>query len=102
MATHEQSGISEFGKMPVQVYVPRPGAYCLIFDSQGRIAVMQTPRGCFLPGGGTEGKESPEETRVGEAAEYRDTPGHKFAIRKDCVFFTGNRGKPLALGFYWL
>ncbi len=55
MATHEQSGISEFGKMPGQVYVPRPGAYCLIFDSQGRIAVMQTPRGCFLPGGGTEG-----------------------------------------------
>lgn len=105
MAEHAQSGIPEFGDiMPGRVYIPRPGAYGLIFDDRGRIAVMETPRGCFLPGGGSEGSETPEETlvreareecgfsinvgrRLGEAAEYRDTPGHDYAIRKDCVFF---------------
>jgi len=105
MADDEQSGIPEFGsRTSGNVYVPRPGAYGLIFDDKGRIAVMETPRGCFLPGGGTEEGETPEETlirevreecgfsvaigrRLGEAAEYRDTLGHEFAIRKDCVFF---------------
>jgi 8-oxo-dGTP diphosphatase len=98
-------GIPEFGdKQPGRVYVPRPGAYGLVSDGQGRIAVLQTPRGGFLPGGGIEAGESPEEAlrrevreecgfgvtvgeRLGEAAEYRCTEGHAFAIRKDCVFF---------------
>ncbi len=105
MAEHAQASVPEFGgRTPGKVYVPRPGAYGLIFDDSGRIAVMETPRGCFLPGGGSEDSETPEETllrevqeecgfritvgrRLGEAAEYRDTPGHEFAIRKDCVFF---------------
>lgn len=104
MAEHAQSGIPEFGDKTPGIFVPRPGAYGLIFDDKGRIAVMETPRGCFLPGGGTEAGETPEETlirgvreecgfiitvgrRLGEAAEYRNTPGHEYAIRKDCVFF---------------
>ncbi len=105
MAEYARSSVPEFGdKVPGKVYVPRPGAYGLIYDDRGRVAVMENPRGCFLPGGGTEAGETPEETlirevreecgfrievgrRIGEAAEYRDTPGHDYAIRKDCVFF---------------
>ena len=97
--------IPEFGdKQPGRVYVPRPGAYGLVYDQQGRIAVMETLRGAFLPGGGIEEGESPAQAlvrevreecglgvtvgeRLGEAAEYRCTEGHSFAIRKDCIFF---------------
>ena len=103
--------IPEFGaREPGQQYDPRPGSYGLIWDDKGRIAVLQTPQGCFLPGGGSEGGETPEETlvrevreecgldvailgRVGEAAEYRYTASNEFGIRKECVFFTATVGK---------
>ena len=105
MLLTEEHPIPEFGnKEQGRVYVPRPGAYGLVYDAQGRIAVMETPRGGFLPGGGIEEGESPEEAlvrevreecglgvtvgvRLGKAAEYRCTEGHAYAIRKDCVFF---------------
>lgn len=105
MLLTEEHPIPEFGdKEPGRLYVPRPGAYGLVYDAQGRIAVMQTPRGGFLPGGGIGAGESPEEAlvrevreecglgvtvgkRLGAAAEYRCTEGHAYAIRKDCVFF---------------
>ncbi|MCW3060626.1 MAG: pyrophosphohydrolase including oxidative damage repair enzyme [Capsulimonas sp.] len=101
---NEPSVIPEFGKIEGQVYVSRPGAYGLIFDDKGRIAVLESPSGCFLPGGGAEGDEAPEETlirevleecalhvqivkQLGASAEYRFTAGHEFGIRKECVFF---------------
>ena len=102
--------IPEFGqRVPGQTYVPRPGSYALLFDAQGRIAVMETPHGGFLPGGGSEGSETPEETlvrevreecgfdvemlrRIGEAVEYVYTPGNAEGIRKECVFFAANVG----------
>lgn len=107
----EHGDIPEFGaREPGQQYDPRPGSYGLLSDDKGRIAVLQTPQGCFLPGGGTEGDESPEGTlvrevreecgfnaatirRVGEAAEYRHTAGNEFGIRKECVFFTATLGE---------
>ena len=99
--------IPEFGeRQHGQKYVPRPGAYALIFDARGCLAVMETPRGCFLPGGGREGSETPEEAvarevqeecgfeisvgvRIGEAVEYVYTAGSEAGIRKECVFFQG-------------
>lgn len=102
--------IPEFGeRVQTQQYVPRPGSYALLTNTQGRIAVMETPRGCFLPGGGLEGNETPEETlmrevkeecgfdverlrRIGEAVEYVYTPGNESGIRKECVFFVANVG----------
>ena len=95
----------EFGeRKQVQRYASRPGAYALIFNADNRIAVMQTPRGCFLPGGGSEGSETPEEAvvrevreecgfevelvrRIGEAVEYVHTKGNELGIRKECTFF---------------
>ena len=108
----EHGDIPEFGaREPGHRYDPRPGSYGLISDDKGRIAVLQTPQGCFLPGGGSEGGETPDETlvrevreecgfavsilgRVGEAVEYRRTAGHKHSIRKECVFFTAALGEP--------
>ena len=97
--------VPEFGeRLPGQQYVPRPGSYALLLNDQGRIAVMETPRGGFLPGGGAEGSETPEEAlrrevreecgleishaeRIGEAVQYVYTPGNAAGIRKECTFF---------------
>ena len=84
-------------------YVARPGAYAVIFDASRRVAVIQTPRGYFLPGGGAEPGESAqdalrrevaEETgrgivirrRVGEAVEFVFAEGEEH-FEKRCVFF---------------
>lgn len=103
-ALNEGIGIPEFGeRIQNQQYVARPGSYALITDTRGYLAVMETPRGCYLPGGGSEGSETPEETlvrevreecgfdvaivrRIGEAIEYVYTPGNDAGIRKECVF----------------
>jgi 8-oxo-dGTP diphosphatase len=105
----------EFGEMkPGQRYDPRPGCYGLIFDGEGRVAVMETPHGCYLPGGGSESGETPEETlirevreecgcevsnlkRVGEAVEYVHTAGNDTGIRNECAFFTAVLGESSAV-----
>jgi 8-oxo-dGTP diphosphatase len=107
-----RGAIPEFGdRKPGQSYSPRPSAYAVIADADGRVAVMLTPRGCFLPGGGSEGRETPDETLVrevreecglgvhiihplGESVEYVYTAGHPVGIRKECVFFAATVGKP--------
>jgi 8-oxo-dGTP diphosphatase len=46
---------------PGEVYVERPGAYALIADEAGRLAVVRNEHGRhFLPGGGIEPGESLE------------------------------------------
>ena len=52
-----------------QSYVIRPSAYALIEDDDGRFAVVAAPMGWFLPGGGIEADETPEQAIAREALE---------------------------------
>jgi 8-oxo-dGTP diphosphatase len=49
--------------------VIRPSAYGLIADDRGRLAVVHTPSGVYLPGGGSSEAEAPEETVIREVQE---------------------------------
>jgi 8-oxo-dGTP diphosphatase len=51
------------------VCVIRPSAYALIDDNTGRLAVVRTAQGTYLPGGGIEAGESAEETIARELRE---------------------------------
>ncbi|MFL6230754.1 MAG: methyltransferase domain-containing protein [Pyrinomonadaceae bacterium] len=63
-------GIPEFGATVSGAdYVLRPGGYLVVRNERGQIAVVSTPRGCFLPGGGQDGGESPAQAAVREAVE---------------------------------
>jgi 8-oxo-dGTP diphosphatase len=94
----------EFGKLPDGASpTARPGAYGLIVNGAGQLAVVRTPGGVFLPGGGIDPGELPESAlvreireecgievhireRLGEALQYVSDPveGH---FAKQCVFF---------------
>jgi len=50
-------------------YLVRPSAYGLIPDRSGRIALVRTPQGVYLPGGGIESGETAEQAIVREAIE---------------------------------
>lgn len=63
-------GIPKFGEeVPGADYVLRPGGYLIVRNSQGEIAVLSTPQGFFLPGGGQQDGESPAQAAVREADE---------------------------------
>jgi ribosomal protein S18 acetylase RimI-like enzyme/8-oxo-dGTP pyrophosphatase MutT (NUDIX family) len=47
----------------------RPSAYGLVTDSENRLAVVRTPQGVFLPGGGIEPGETPRDTVLREVLE---------------------------------
>src|SRR5262245_26303935 len=49
--------------------VLRPSAYAVIENELGLFAVVVTPGGCFLPGGGLENLETPEEAIGREVLE---------------------------------
>lgn len=62
--------IPQFGEFqPGATYVPRPGGYAVIFDPEGRLAVVATAEGLHLPGGGLEAGESAERATMREVAE---------------------------------
>ena len=64
------SEIPEFGsRNPGIEYGLRPGAYGVIMDSQKCVALVRTPEGLFLPGGGLDEGESLEEALVREVLE---------------------------------
>ena len=59
-----------FGQPPTDAHaVVRPSAYALVTDSDGRVAVVRTPHGLFLPGGGVEAGETPREAVIREVRE---------------------------------
>jgi 8-oxo-dGTP diphosphatase len=62
--------IPEFGRRePGIEYCIRPCAYGVIEGNEGRVAVVRTPGGLFLPGGGMEKGESLEEAFTREVLE---------------------------------
>jgi 8-oxo-dGTP diphosphatase len=50
-------------------YTVRPSVYGLIEDGRGQLALVRTPQGIFLPGGGIEAAETPLQAVVREALE---------------------------------
>lgn len=105
--------VPEFGeRIPDTVYHARPGAYAVIFDREGRVAVIHTPQGTGLPGGGSDPGETPEETlhrevreecgravgglrRLGETIQYVFVPEEQRHFRKHGVFFAAALGHRL-------
>jgi ADP-ribose pyrophosphatase YjhB (NUDIX family) len=99
-----------FGAAPEGVVCrPRVGAYAIIRGTGGRVAAVRATvggrAGCWLPGGGAESGESPEETvvreireelgrdarllgRAGEAIQYFYAAGDGCWYRMHAVFFT--------------
>lgn len=101
-----QTSIREFGTPKQGVnYVLRPGAYGVIRNGAGLIAVVVTPSGAYLPGGGQKSGELLEATLIREVAEecgFRIralnfvgvadelvfSEAEQEHYRKRCVFFT--------------
>jgi 8-oxo-dGTP diphosphatase len=71
--THERddwSGVRCFGTGSATLpLVIRPSAYALTTDAGGRLAVVRAPDGVFLPGGGMDPGETPQQTLAREARE---------------------------------
>jgi 8-oxo-dGTP diphosphatase len=68
--------MDDWGKVPVfgtrsagERYVIRPSAYSLLEEQDGRLAVVRSRDGIFLPGGGVEAGETPEEAVRRETLE---------------------------------
>lgn len=55
-------------------YVVRPSAYALLRDEVGQIAVVRTPKGLFLPGGGIDPGETAREAIQRETIEECGLP----------------------------
>lgn len=103
-----------FGEqIPGKEYRGRRAAYALIFE-QGQVGTVRTQRGHFLPGGGLEGNESPEEAVrrelleetgyvlthlrfVGEAVLY-EVSDRAGALRSLGYFFLAEVGERLHSG----
>ena len=51
-----------------RAYTVRPSAYGVL-ERGGRLALVRTPEGVYLPGGGIEAGETPEDALVREAFE---------------------------------
>ena len=59
-----------FGSPPAGApAVVRPSAYGVVIDAAGNIAVVRTPQGLFLPGGGIEPGETPRAAVAREVLE---------------------------------
>ena len=82
-------------KIAGQWYEPRPGSYALIFNEAGLVALMQTDRGFYLPGGGAEPGETPAEALQRELYEesgYGIAVGKQIGLAVDYIF-AQNEGK---------
>lgn len=65
-----QTPLAVFGtKLPGVEYRLRPGAYALVYDERGRVAIVHEEGDWYLPGGGLEAGETAEQALVREVRE---------------------------------
>lgn len=60
-------------------YINRIGVYGIVFNNEGKIALIKTPGEFFLPGGGIENTES---HRMCLHREFMEETGYKISIGK--------------------
>jgi 8-oxo-dGTP diphosphatase len=98
--------VPRFGaREPGVHYRRRPSAYAVVRNAAGEIAVVRTPRGAFLPGGGIDAGESAAEavrreareevgfvlgelTSLGDAVELIRAVDEDAHFEKLCTFYT--------------
>jgi 8-oxo-dGTP diphosphatase len=102
-----ESAIPQFGRPnPGAEYTPRPGGYALIFRGGAtEVAVVSTFRGLFLPGGGQEDGESPEEAAVRETREecgWRILLGERIGAADEFVSVADNGRRYRIRGVFFL
>ena len=87
--------IPEFGVREGGIeYRLRPGGYVVLRSDAGEVAVIRTPKGLFLPGGGLEHGEAAEEAAVRETLEetgLRVRLGPLVGIADELVFGAAER-----------
>lgn len=92
-----------FGQKEKGKYYNREGAYLIAF-SENRTAVVRTPRGFFLLGGGIQGEESDAECLERECLEecgYTCTPYRLIAAAETyCVHETKGLFHPIQRYYY--
>ena len=74
---------------PTANYILRPGGYIVAQNEKGEIAVVSTPQGIFLPGGGQNPDETPAQAALREAMEecgLRVTLDESFCTADELVF----------------
>jgi 8-oxo-dGTP diphosphatase len=111
-----------FGCRPEGVVChPRPAAYAVITNANGQVGVVRGPSGYYwLPGGGSDPGETPEETvrrevreelgrqvrllhQVGAAVQFFYAASEKCWYEMTAVFFRAEfEGEPLGAGEYEL
>ena len=107
----------EFGTRQANVdYVERPGAYAIIRNAASQVAIIRTPKGYFLPGGGVDRgedmvatlrREVLEETglgieisrEIGVAAQYLSAAKEGVYYKKIGHFFLANFAERLSESF---
>lgn len=87
--------IPEFGHgHPGITYRLRPGGYAVILNHARQIAIVSTPSGFVLPGGGQNDNESPHDAAIREAHEECGLlikPGHAIGLADELVFAAGEQ-----------
>jgi 8-oxo-dGTP diphosphatase len=85
-------------------YIVRPSAYVVVKNHLGLLATARTKRGWFLPGGGIDAPETPEEAAIretreecglviqptrliGKALEIVHVPRRRACVGKDSFFY---------------
>lgn len=60
-------------------YIKRVGVYGITFNKEGKVAVIKTPKGYYLPGGGMENKETHDECIK---REFIEETGYEIEVGK--------------------